>query len=125
VVDISSLLASLSIFNETSMDQIRQKSLLITAYLEHLLMDSTNPDHLPYRIITSLNPQERGAQLSILLKAGLLPPVFQKLSDEGFVFDQRKPDVIRIAPAPLYNSFWEVWLFVKEFKAALQAVPKN
>jgi kynureninase len=108
------------------MTELRQKSLAITAYLEHLLLDSSSTEEpCCYRIITPSNPEERGAQLSILLKSGLLPAVFQQLLDDGYVFDQRKPDVIRIAPAPLYNTFTEVWRFVKDFKAALAAIPKE
>lgn len=120
VVDIASLTSSLATFQKTSMAEIRQKSLHITAYLEHLLLTDMPADE-PYRIISPRDPAQRGAQLSILLKPGLLPPVFKKLSDDGFVFDQRKPDVIRIAPAPLYNSYWEVYTFVRDFKAALVA----
>lgn len=121
VVDLASLTSSLATFNKTSMAEIRQKSLKITAYLEHLLLDDTDAATCPYKILTPSDPSARGAQLSILLKPGLLPPIFKKLSDDGFVFDQRKPDVIRIAPAPLYNSYWEVYVFVREFRNAIQA----
>jgi kynureninase len=123
-VDLASLLASLSIFNMTSMDALRAKSVKMTAYLEHLLIASCNsssPQNAPYQIITPMDPEVRGAQLSILLRPGLLRPVFKKMSDDGFVFDQRNPDVIRIAPVPLYNSFEDVWKFVRGFQAALAA----
>lgn len=120
-IDLALLCSSLATFNKTSIQEIREVSILKTAYLEHLLLSGENGGDLPYRIMTPSDPAARGAQLSILLKPGLLPPVFKKLSDDGFVFDQRKPDVIRVAPAPLYNSFWEIWVFVKEFKAALKA----
>jgi len=104
------------------MDALRAKSVKMTAYLEHLLSascSSSSPENAPYRIITPMDPKARGAQLSILLRPGLLQPVFKKMSDDGFVFDQRKPDVIRIAPVPLYNSFEDVWKFVRGFQAAL------
>lgn len=117
-IDLASLCASLATFNKTSMSAIREKSVHITAYLEHLLLEGLGDDP-PYKILSPSNVAWRGAQLSILLKPGILGPVFQALSDDGFVFDQRKPDVIRIAPAPLYNSYWEVWMFVKEFKSKL------
>jgi kynureninase len=71
-----------------------------------------------------MDPEARGAQLSILLKPGLLPAVFAKLQEEGIVFDQRKPDVIRIAPVPLYNSFEDVRFFVDRFKAVLMEAAK-
>lgn len=120
-VDLASLSSSLAIFDKTSMSAIREKSLKITAYLEFLLMHdiSSSSPNSPYTILTPSDPEARGAQLSIKLRPGLLPPVFKKLTDKGFVFDQRKPDVIRIAPAPLYNSYWEVWTFVNSFKLAL------
>lgn len=120
-VDLASLNAGLSILNKTSMKAIRQKSLIITAYLEHLLLEDapSTPADAPYSILTPSDPEARGAQLSIKFQPGLLPSIFSKLSNEGFVFDQRKPDVIRVAPAPLYNTYWEVWSFVNRFKLAL------
>lgn len=98
---------------------MRQKSLHLTAYLQHLLLPPGNSDNLPYRIITPLDPEARGAQLSILLDSGLLEQVDQKLRSVGIVADVRKPGVIRVAPVPLYNSFEEVWLFVKLFREAM------
>ena len=125
VVDIASLCASLSIFAETSIDELRKKSVLLTAYLQHLLLDGEDDStESPFRIITPKDPEARGAQLSIFLKPGLLPDVFAKLQDEGIVFDQRKPDVIRIAPVPLYNSFEDVRFFVDRFKAVLRETVK-
>lgn len=120
-MDLASLSAALSIFNKTSISAIREKSRHITAYLEHLLLKDLPhaSDCPPYSILTPSDPEARGAQLSIKLKPGLLLPIFTKLSGDGFVFDQRKPDVIRIAPAPLYNSYWEVWTFVDNFRKAL------
>ncbi|KAI9737271.1 MAG: Kynureninase (L-kynurenine hydrolase) [Claussenomyces sp. TS43310] len=121
VADLTSLCSSLSIFNKTSMTEIRRKSIHITAYLEHLLLqDEKDSVSLPYRILTPSDPAARGAQLSILLNPHLLPPVFQKLSDDGYLFDQRRPDVIRIAPTPLYNTYTEVYRFVRNFKAAIE-----
>jgi kynureninase len=118
-VDLSSLCAALSVFNRTSMAELRAKSILLTAYLEYLLLDGATGETRQFRIITPSDPQERGSQLSILLKSGLLNQVARRLQNAGIVCDEREPDVIRVAPAPLYNTFAEVWSFVEQFKAAL------
>lgn len=101
------------------MTEIRKKSVRLTGYLEHLLLEGTTDESRPFRIITPSDPNARGAQLSLLLKPGLLNQVAQALEDAGIVCDKREPDVVRVAPAPLYNTFTEVWEFVKQFKAAL------
>ncbi|CRG83149.1 kynureninase [Talaromyces islandicus] len=119
-VDLASLCAALSVFNETSIAAIRAKSLAITGYLEHLLLAGTTEENRQFTIITPSDPSARGAQLSLLLKPGLLDRVSQRLEDAGIICDKRQPDVVRAAPAPLYNTFTEVWEFVNEFKTALQ-----
>ncbi|KAI9368223.1 pyridoxal phosphate-dependent transferase [Aspergillus egyptiacus] len=119
-VDLTCLCASLSIFDETSMTELREKSVLLTAYLEYLLLRGTTEETRPFRIITPSNPEERGAQLSILLKPGLLQQVADKLQEAAVVCDKREPGVVRVAPAPLYNTFTEVWTFVQLFRAALE-----
>lgn len=105
------------------MTEIRSKSVRLTGYLEELLQQSgsqaldSSTDRL-YTVITPSGASERGAQLSIRLKAGLLEAVMAELEAQGVVVDERRPDVIRVAPAPLYNSFSEVWRFVHIFKVA-------
>lgn len=124
---ICPLLASLEIFELTSMSAIRSKSVMLTNYLEELLcrselLDAAERPAKLFRIITPSNPAERGAQLSIRLKPGLLEGVMAKLEQQGVVVDERKPDVVRVAPAPLYNTFSEVWEFVGIFiRACLEA----
>lgn len=135
---VTALLASLEIFLSTSMSAIRTKSISLTKYLEDQLLQpqqqqqtspttgtstgdtsGANPRQPPsyyYTIITPLNPSERGAQLSIRLKPGLLVGVLKALKDKGIVVDARKPDVIRVAPAPLYNTYSEVWEFARIFR---------
>lgn len=117
---LTTVLASLEIFSQTSMAAIRKKSIALTGYLAELLQQSPDDQSSanPYKIITPLSPAQRGAQLSVLLKPGLLEAVLRALEDAGVVVDERRPDVIRIAPAPLYNTFTEVWEFVKIFQAA-------
>jgi kynureninase len=103
------------------MDKIRSKSLLLTAYLEYLLLDGTTEESRPFRIITPADPGARGGQLSLLLKPRLLDRVAQSLEDAGIICDKRQPDVVRVAPAPLYNTYTEVWKFVQVLKGALMA----
>ncbi len=99
--------ASLDIFNKINMQDLRKKSLRLTAYLEFLLQQL---DNLDFEIITPANPEQRGAQLSLLFGAkGRL--VFDTLSEKGVVADWREPNVIRVAPVPLYNSFEDVYRF--------------
>ena len=117
-VDLASLCAALSVFNETSMEDIRKKSVQLTAYLEHLLLASPHAE--AFRIITPADAEARGTQLSVLLKPGRLDTLFEMLEEEGIVADKRRPDVIRVAPVPLYNSYEEVWRFVQIFNGALK-----
>lgn len=119
-VDLASLCSALSVFNETSIADIRAKSISITGYLEYLLLAGTTEETRQFTIITPSDPNARGAQLSLLLKPGHLDRVSQRLEDAGIICDKRQPDVVRAAPAPLYNTYTEVWDFVNELKTALQ-----
>ena len=101
------------------MKELRKKSVSITAYLERLLLNPPDEPR-PYSIITPSNPNDRGAQLSIRLQPGLLDSVLRELEDNGVVVDERKPDVIRVAPAPLYNTYLDVWNFVQVFNVACE-----
>ena len=99
--------ASLDIYDKAGIVPLREKSLKLTAYLEFLLSSIT---HLPFTIITPSVPEQRGAQLSLLFhERGR--EVFDKLTDAGIVADWREPDVIRIAPVPLYNTFEDAYCF--------------
>ncbi|KAI9761798.1 MAG: Kynureninase (L-kynurenine hydrolase) [Candelina submexicana] len=122
-LDLSAVIASLEIFNMTSMSAIRQKSVHLTGWLEYLLQtkQSSGPDQeVLYNIITPSKPEERGGQLSVRLRAGLLDTVMKELEENGVVVDERKPDVVRVAPAPLYNTFVEVWEFAQIFCKACE-----
>jgi kynureninase len=116
-LDCAPVMASLAVFNKTSITEIRKKSLLLTGYLEHLLLTTFSGDD--FKIITPADPKQRGAQLSIRLVPGLLDTVMEVLDKESAVTDERKPDVVRVAPAPLYSSFVDVWLFVEVFRRAM------
>lgn len=109
------------------MQKIRQKSLNITGYMEHLLLKyplDAAPEDKPFSIITPSNPAERGAQLSLRLAPGLLDKVLEVLEENGIIIDERKPDVIRVAPAPLYNSYADVFEFCRVFFEACQSAVK-
>jgi kynureninase len=89
------------------MERLRQKSVQLTGYLEWLLQQ------LPagkLELITPANPQQRGCQLSLRIPVGG-KALHEQLTAAGVIADWREPDVIRVAPTPLYNSFEEVWRF--------------
>jgi kynureninase len=122
IVDLASLSAALDVFNQMDMQTKREKSMLLTAYAEYLLYQILARDGsptAPFRIITPKDPLQRGAQLSVLLQEGLLAKVGQAFEDEGIVCDQRKPDVIRVAPVPIYNTFEDVWRFMDTLEKAI------
>lgn len=116
VIDLASLAGALTIHAQTSMADIRKKSVHLTAYAEHLLL-ATGSDQ--FRIITPSNIEARGTQLSVKLVPGRMDTLMVLLDEAGIVVDKRKPDVIRVAPVPLYNTYEEVWQFVEIFKACL------
>ncbi|MCH8902796.1 MAG: kynureninase [Bacteroidetes bacterium] len=112
--------ASLEVFDNAGFDKLREKSKLLTGYLVYLLneMGQSNDS---FEIITPSNPEERGCQVSIFMKkAGKM--VYDKLKEAGVKADWRHPDVIRIAPVPLYNSFEEVWEFASLFASYMETV---
>lgn len=103
--------ASLEIFEEAGMDRLRAKSLLLTGYLEYLLLNGERKD---FNIITPADPSQRGCQLSIVMHANG-KATFDRLTENGIVADWREPDVIRVAPVPLYNTFEDVRIFADLF----------
>ncbi len=108
ILPLASLRASLEIFEEAGMPALRQKSIQLTGYLEYLLDQLS---HERIEIITPKDPQQRGCQLSIMVRDSD-KKLFDDLMASGVVVDWREPDVIRVAPAPLYNSFQDAWKFV-------------
>lgn len=107
-------LASLEVFNKTSMKALRKKSVMLTDYAEFLLKE-IDPEEKYFKIIT---PADRGCQLSILTSVDGRK-LFNKITKAGVIADWREPNVIRIAPVPLYNTFEEVWKFAQIFKRSL------
>lgn len=99
------------------MSAIRRKSVLLTGYLEYLLLEIRSR---PFEIMTSSKIPERGAQLSLRFNKHSLDSVMTSLKKKGIVLAQ-KQDVMRVAPAPMYNTFTEVWDFVNELQYAILA----
>lgn len=104
-------LASLALFEQAGIDNLRAKSLKLTSFLEAQLKSSKGYGS-SFEIITPSDPEARGAQLSLLFhKHGRA--VFDWLSQNGVIADWREPDVIRVAPVPIYNSFEDVYRFAE------------
>ena len=124
VADSTAVRASLDVFKQTSILELREKSLRLTKYLEDTLdllaQDQDKTCGRCFSIITPRNAEERGVQLSVLLKPGLLDAVMESLEEAGVVLDERKPDVIRVAPTPLYNTFRDVSHFIQVFRQACE-----
>jgi len=112
ILSMAAIKASLDLFEEAGFENIREKSLKLTGYLEFLLNEMQNGQ---VEIITPKNPEERGCQLSIKVK-NANKALFDKLITAGIIADWREPNVIRIAPAPLYNSYEDVFEFVERLK---------
>jgi kynureninase len=115
------LLASLELFRAAGIDELRAKSLRLTAYAERLLREQVWRD---VQIITPADPAQRGAQLSLRVSGGQRRGrrIFDALGDHGIVCDWREPDLIRIAPCPFYNRFVDVHELVEELAAALKEI---
>jgi kynureninase len=115
ILPLAALRASMQIFDEVGMARLRAKSMRLTKYLESLLKAS---DSRAFSIITPLEPEARGAQLSLHApRHGRR--LFETLLAVGFVCDWREPDVIRVAPVPLYNTFQDVHRFATAFLEAI------
>ena len=110
---VAPLKASLDVFDQTSIEQLRQKSILLTGYLEYLI--ETLFEKQQIEIITCKDHRQRGAQLSMKINFGRdINYVENFLTDQGIFCDSRH-DIVRIAPAPLYNSFEDVWRVIDAF----------
>jgi kynureninase len=107
--------ASMQIFDRVGMAALREKSVKLTGYLEWLIAKELAGK---IEVLTPREPEQRGAQLSLVVK-GATRDVEARLHGEGVVVDFREPNVIRVAPAPLYNSFRDVWELVKTLRGVL------
>lgn len=118
ILQMAALWASLEIFSSAGMDKLREKSVKLTGYLEFLIR-SIGDDRIA--IITPVSVNERGCQLSIRVK-NADRSLFEVITAEGVFADWREPDVIRVAPVPLYNTFEDVYRFYGVLKRALNRI---
>jgi len=115
ILSMAAIRASLDLFNTAGFSNLVTKSKSLTGFLEYLIEDLKNPK---INIITPKNPQERGCQLSIQVKDANRQ-LHALLTQSGVISDWREPDVIRVAPAPLYNSYQDVYKFIQRLKKIL------
>jgi len=109
IMGMAPLISSMEIFDKVGMKAIHRKGMELSSYMEYLLKET-----LPQ--VSIITPINRGCQLSIIVPGGR--EIFDFLIDNGVVCDWRNPDVIRVAPHPLFNSFTEIFKFVKILKKA-------
>jgi kynureninase len=112
------LVASLGMFADAGMERLREKSLALTGFMEELL----GPLAPRVRIITPRDARARGCQLSLRIAGGAAAGrrVFEALRAAGVVCDWRSPDIIRVAPVPLYNRFEDVARFAQHLERLLR-----
>lgn len=116
ILSMAAIRASLDIFREAGIERLRAKSKKLTGYLEYLLSDMAGEK---IRILTPSNEDERGCQLSLRIPAGD-KGIVETFARYGVITDWREPDVMRVAPTPLYNSFEDVWRFAEVLKEVLK-----
>jgi kynureninase len=121
ILSTAPLIASLELFGQAGLPQLRHKSVQLTGFLEYLL-DRLAPD---VELITPRAVDSRGCQLSVRIKGsqGRGQRVFDALTALGVIGDWREPDTIRLAPIPLYNSFADVFHGVQALAQALRLEP--
>jgi kynureninase len=119
ILSLAPYLASVEMFAEVGMKKIIQKRNLLTAYLEFILHEIDHEiDGTEFEIITPNNQEERACQLSVYLH-GQGRSLFEYLMKNGVITDWREPNVIRLAPAPFYCSFEDMYEFGQILKAGI------
>ncbi len=117
IFSLTPLKASLDLFMEATMPALRRKSLALTGYLRMLLEQAAIPG---VTIITPAEDEAHGCQLSLMIEHDLKRTV-RALEAAGVVCDAREPNVIRVAPVPLYNRFHDCWALVRTLEKVLSA----
>lgn len=105
ILAMAPLRASLELFDRAGMDALREKSVRLTGYLEYLLRTAA-ADRVD--IVTPSDPEARGCQLSLRVREGA-HGVQRDLEARGIVCDFREPDILRVAPVPMYTTYHDVW----------------
>ncbi|MGW8123757.1 kynureninase [Roseivirga echinicomitans] len=117
VISTAAHLAALELFDEVGIEKLRKKSIKLTGYLSFLIRQLAGDSGI-FEIITPSDPKQRGCQLSIFFhKDGRR--LFKALAAAGVIADWREPNVIRVAPVPLYNRFEDVYQFANILKRNL------
>jgi kynureninase len=116
ILSMAALRASMEIFDEVTIARLRAKSETLTSYLEFLL--AAQPSE-KFSILTPRNPTQRGAQLSLQIRRDG-SAVCDRLAQQGIICDWREPDILRVAPVPLYNSFTDVHTFAAKFRSEVK-----
>lgn len=118
ILTLAPYLASLELFDKVGMDALIEKRNLIVPYLEFILKEIDKEVDSSFEIITPSDPEERGTQLSVFLH-GEGRKLFDYLMKEGVIVDWREPNVIRLAPAPFYCSFEDMYKFGQLLKKGI------
>ncbi len=118
ILAMAPYLASLEMFEEVGMPALIEKRNKIVAYLEFILHEIDKEVDASFEIITPSNQEERGTQLSVFLH-GEGKELFNYLMENGVITDWREPNVIRLAPAPFYCSFQDMYEFGQILKAGI------
>lgn len=121
ILSLAPYLASVEMFAEVGMQKLIKKRNLITAYLEYILQEIDKEVDSTFEIITPSNPEERACQLSVFLH-GEGRSLFEYLMKNGVITDWREPNVIRLAPVPLYTSFEDMYEFGQVLKTGIQSL---
>ncbi len=138
VVAVVCLQGALEVHTEATMEKLRNKSRLLTGYLEYNLRAccdvlppsasfSSSPDasasskKIAIKQLTPTDPEARGCQISLLFNCNV-EPINKALLEHGVICDVRKPNVLRVSPTPLYNTFQDVWNFVRTLRRVVDAI---
>lgn len=112
---LAPLRASLDVFREAGMERLRAKSVALTGFLQQAVESQLGR---VLEIVTTADPRRRGCQLSLRVRAGREAgrALFEHLEREGIISDWREPDIIRVAPVPLYNRFHDIYRLVRSMR---------
>lgn len=115
IMAMAAVWSSLKLFEEAGMDRLRKKAIQLTGYLEYMVKSLGEE---VVEIITPADPHQRGSQLSIRVK-NATKDLFNIITEKGVIADWREPDVIRVAPTAMYNSYEDVHHFYTILKSAI------
>lgn len=121
VLSMAAHKAALDIFTEMGMEKLREKSLKLTGYLEFIIRDTARQTGVSMQILTPEDPTQRGCQLSVVVP-GATRQLVKDLAAAGTVVDWREPNVIRLAPVPLYNTYRDVFEFGQRISLLLKKI---